>query len=163
MCCEMGKQSIAKSTRFFSTTQTFAAITRFLAQFCNYLIINALQWNLCIQQSSFNILPCVRHVSSLKTCLTAQRTLPNRGTVSHLSKLDTCQTPTVELIFAMPILQKRRSRSLVHAKTRHNFLTIFYNKVSCSPISLGPLSVDIVVCCHTYQRELHVGIAMVSF
>ena len=104
----------------------------------------------------------VRHVSSLKTCLTAQRTLPNRGTVSHLSQLDTCQTPTAELIFATPILQKRRSRSLVHAKTRHNFLTIFYNKVSCRPISLGPLSVDFVVCCHTYQRELHGGIAMVS-
>ena len=84
----------------------------------------------------------VRHVSSLKTCLTAQRTLPNRGTVSHLSQLDTCQTPTAELIFATPILQKRRSRSLVHAKTRHNFLTIFYNKVSYRPISLGPLSVD---------------------
>ena len=84
----------------------------------------------------------VRHVSSLKTCLTAQRTLPNRGTVSHLSQLDTCQTPIAELIFATPILQKRRSRSLVHAKTRHNFLTIFYNKVSCRPISLSPLSVD---------------------
>ena len=71
----------------------------------------------------------VRHVSSLETCLTAQRTLPNRGTVSHLSQLDACQTPIAELIFATPILQKRRSRSLVHAKNRHNFLTIFYNKV----------------------------------
>ena len=71
----------------------------------------------------------VRHVSSLKTCLTAQRTLPNRGTVSHLSQLDTCPTPTAALIFAMPIPQKRRFRSLVYAKSRHNFLTIFYNKV----------------------------------
>ena len=104
----------------------------------------------------------VRHLSPLETCLTPLRNLPNRGTVSHLSQLDTCQTPTAELIFATPILQKRRSRSLVHAKTRHNFLTIFYNKVSWRPISLDPLSVDFVVCCHTYQRELHGGIAMAS-
>ena len=78
----------------------------------------------------------VRHVSSLKTCLTAQRTLPNRGTVSHLSQPDTCPTATATLILAAPIPQKRCFRALVRAKSRHNFLAILSNNLLRQPTIL---------------------------
>ena len=45
------------------------------------------------------------------------RNMPTGNSISHLSQLDTCLTATAWLFFTAPIPQKRRFRTLFHAKS----------------------------------------------
>ena len=54
--------------------------------------------------------------------------MPTGNSISHLSQLDTCLTSTAWLFFTAPIPQKRRFRTLFHAKSWHNFMAIKSNK-----------------------------------
>ena len=45
------------------------------------------------------------------------RNMPTGKSISHLSQLDTCLTATAWLFFTAPIPQKRRFRTLFHAKS----------------------------------------------